>query len=543
MKKNIKQSLLLISISIFIAVINILIVIVGAFKIPKGSAYLAVGHYFLDYFEYVQQIVQGMRGQWLVDNPYTINDPTRTFIGWGQYLIYGKIANIFHWSPYFAYWFIVFILSIVLCLLLFQLVKQLLPKESFFFQLMAWLLSLFAAPFIKIFIENNQLKIVPFNFWYAPMNIFYRFGGVPHHMLTTVLVAFSLLFIAKLLTNLDEFSWKQLFCKTLIISLTLIFLLTFAPFQVINIISALAVVSWFYLNQHLVKDAQKKIAKLIFFLGLSLIIIVPTAVFIRTFHQSGDLFKRTIAWETAQQSYPSLWIVLATTGPILIFIPFAIKDFFKSSSPLRLLFFFFTVFSYLFYYSPLAVYLGSHNGRFITPANYILFGVLTFLGMKTVSYWLTKNKILLIGLIVIFLSYFLLITINIYRSFGGIDRLSYLPKELISGIKILDKQPDKKVVLTSPPLSLGVIVPVLVDRKVYLGRPMWTPDYENKIVLVDQFYRGQMTVEQAQQLVIKNNIGYVILSPLESYQAINIEKYPFLKKIFENKEVKIYYVN
>ena len=381
-----------------------------------------------------------------------------------------------------------------------------------------WLLSIFAAPFVKILTENNRLKIVPFDFWYAPMSIFQRFGGVPHHLLTTILVAFLLLFIAKLLTHLDRLRLKQLAYKTLIVGLSLIFLLTFAPFQVINILSSLTIVGWFFLNQYLARN-DKKVKGLIIFISLTFVLVLPTAIIIKTFHQSGELFERTIVWETAQQSYPPLWLVMAATGPILIFIPFAIKDFFKLSSPLRLLFFFFTVFSHLFYYTPLAVYLGSHNGRFLTPANYILFGVLTFLGMKAVSRRLSKNKKLLIGFIGVFLGYFLLVTVNIYRSFAGVDRLSYLPKQLITGIKTLDSYSDQKAVLTSPPLSLGLIVPVIVDRKVFIGRVMWTPDYDTKLALTDQFYRGQMTIDQAKKLLADNNIGYVILAQQEVLEA------------------------
>lgn len=541
-----KDLILIISISFFVAVINVLIVIVGTLKIPPGSAYLAVGHYFLDYFEYVQQIVQGMRGRWLVNNPFTPNDPTETFIGWGQYLIYGKIANLFHWSPYFTYWFIVFILSIILCLLLFQLIKQLIPQESFFFQLMTWLLSIFAAPFVKIFSENSQLKIVAFDFWYAPMSLFHRFGGVPHQLMITTLVAALLILLSQLFTNFSKLNWKQLVGRSLIITALIIFLLTFAPFPVISLISSLVVTGWIYLNKFLVKNSKKEVGSLILFLGLTLVIVLPAALIIQRSHDVGDLFKRAITWETAQFHYPFIWELLATTGPILIFVPFGIIPFLKQNSPLRWLFFFFTVFSYFYFYTPLALFFGTHNGRFLNPVSYVLFGTLTILGMKTVTGWLTKKRILFNSLVFAFLIYFLLVTYVIYRSFAGIDRLSYLPKQLISAIKLLDQYPDNKAVLTSPPLSLGLIVPAIVDRKVYLGRSIFTPDYEQRTTISDRFYRGLLPAEQAKKLIIDNNIGYVILAQLEAveagYQADNLEKYPFLKKIFENEAVKIYKV-
>lgn len=519
-------------VSVLVGIINIFQVIIGLTKTPKDFTYLAVGHFYLDYFEYLQQIVQGMRGHWLVDNPFDVNDPTKTFLGWGQYLLIGRLANFFHWSPYFTYWFAIFILSIVLCFLLFKLIKRLLPEEMFFIQFCAWLMAIFATPFIKIISENGQLKTIPFDFWYAPMSMFHRFGGVPHHLLTSILIILIILFTAKILSNLDKLNFPQLIKKALINCLMLASLLTFAPFQVINIMSGLALVGWIYF---------KKTNKLVLFIGLTIIIVLPLALIFKNMHQTDGLFQRQIFWETAQNRYRSMSELLLTTGPILIFVPFGIIAYLKSKTPLRLLFLFFVIFCYIYLYTPLALYFGTHNTRFLTPLVYPLFSVLAVLGMKIVTSWLSRKRILFVGLILILLSYFLFVTHIIYKSFAGVDQLSYLPNEYINGLKILDKQSDSKAVFTSPGFSLGLIVPSLVDRKVYLGRTIFTPDYEKRNNISDQFYKRQIPVEQAKQLMIDNNIGYVILSsPLESYQYADIEQYPFLKKIFENKTVRIY---
>jgi len=105
----------------------------------------------------------------------------------------------------------------------------------------------------------------------------------------------------------------------------------------------------------------------------------------------------------------------------------------------------------------------------------------------------------------------------------------------------------RTIILTSPMLPLGVIVPVIIDRRVYLGRPLSTPDYDSKTVIVDQFYAGIMPIKQAKQFIIENNIGYVILSLLETYRFGNykagtLEAYPFLKRIYKNNAVKIFMV-
>ena len=541
LKKINKYQLIVILLAVFVATLNIWRVIVGAFHVPQGYAYLAVAHYFSDYFEYVQQLAQGIRGHWLVDNPYGIGDPTRTLIGWGQYLLYGRLASIFGWSPFLAYWIVIFVLGVILCLLLFKLVKKLLPQEPFVFQLGAFLLALFATPFIKLTTINGLLKIVPYDVWYSPMSIFHRFGGVPHHLTTNIMVAALLLLIAKILDKLGGTNRKNLVTSIILICFTMIIFLTFGPFQVINLLAALIILSWIYANQYILKKDKFKLTNLFFIVGLIMIAVVPTALVIKILHQSGDLFHRTVAWEVSQQNYPSIFALLAMTGPILIFIPFGLKSFFKSASPIRLLFLLYAVISYSLYYTPLSILLGTHNARFINPVSYVLFGVLAFLGMKSFSSLFVKRKMVLTGTIIIFLTYFFVVTVVIYRSFGPLDQLSYLKKDLLAGMKKLEEYQDNKNVMTSPKMALGAILPILVERRVYLGRSMFTPDFENRFNISDRFYQGMLTSQDAQQLIENNNIGYVILSPsIEGYDPTGLEKYLFLKKIFENSEIKIY---
>jgi hypothetical protein len=78
-------------------------------------------------------------------------------------------------------------------------------------------------------------------------------------------------------------------------------------------------------------------------------------------------------------------------------------------------------------------------------------------------------------------------------------------------------------------MPLGLIVPIIADWKVYLGRSFITSDFENKTVMVDQFYSGSMTGEQARQFVMRNNIGYVILLHLKLINMVIIK--PVLWKL------------
>ena len=99
-----KKSITVISTALFVGLLVVSKVIFGALQSTKNSFYLAVGHYLFDYFLYIQQITQGIRGHWLFNNPYSPGDQSKTFIAYGQFLLMGRIAKIFNLSPFFTYW-------------------------------------------------------------------------------------------------------------------------------------------------------------------------------------------------------------------------------------------------------------------------------------------------------------------------------------------------------------------------------------------------------------------------------------------------------
>lgn len=535
-----KKSIIILTISLCVAVINILLVLIGVTKTPPGSEYLAVGHFYYDYFEYIQQMVQGMRGRLTVNNPFTPLDQSETIIGWGQYLLFGKLAVFFNWSVYFTYWFIVFIGSFILAILLYIVIKRIFKNQTFIYHLITWLMVIFATPFVKI--NFNEFKIIPFEFWYSPMSLFHRFGGVPHHMLTNILIVVLLLSIAGIITNIEKLDWRKIAIKAFIIGSILILLLTFAPFQVINIMSALIITVWIFINILIRNNKKQSWKKLLFFTGFIVFFLVPAAFITLNLHGQGELFARAIAWETAQQHYPKLSIFLLTTGPILIFIPFGLKSYFHNITPLKLLVFFFTIFSYVYFYTPISLFFGTHNLRFLNPIAYLGLGMISIEGIRTISNWFKFNKTIFYTLTLSLISYFVFITYIIYKSFFGVDQLSFMPKDLITGIKIIDNNKDNKAVLTSPRFALGLILPCVIDRKVYLGRPIFTPDYGNRSEIVEKIYQGLYPTDQTKQLILENNIGYAVIDQREGHDAKGLETYGFFNKIYENSQVKIYKV-
>jgi hypothetical protein len=227
--------------SIFIGLFNIIIVIIGAFQTPPGHIYLAVGHYFADYFIYTQQIAQGIFGHWLVRNQFTTNDPVQTLIGWGQYLMIGRIASVFRLSPFTAYWCAVFLLTLTLCVLMFVIIKRILSDQPFFIRISAFLFSIFAVPFVTVTILENHVFITPFSFFYAPITMFQRLGGVPHHLSTTICIIGALLLAADCISCADKKQWKKMSIDGILLTVLLLLCLTFAPLQIITAMSSIGI--------------------------------------------------------------------------------------------------------------------------------------------------------------------------------------------------------------------------------------------------------------------------------------------------------------
>lgn len=526
-----QKILTVINLAFLISVLSMLRIIFGFANTPPGFTYLAVGHYYMDYFEYLQQTAQGMMGHLTVLNQFATDDPTSTILGWGQYLIIGRIAKFLHLSVVAGYWLSVFILAFIFLIGIYFIIKKLLPKLSFYQQLTAWLFCLFASPFV-----NKEL--VPFDFWYAPMSFFHRFGGVPHHLLTGILTVTILLMSADIFDRIKtENLPKLIYLKMLAVIGLLLILLTFGPLQVINIISSIFLVGVIF-------SMQNKIPKnLIYFLILIVLFVFPVAWLIKISHDSSGLFQRINIWEISQENHPGLLSIILATGPILFFAVLGLRRYFKDISNIRWMLLSYVVFTYLYFFTSLAKYFGTFNSRFLTASVYILFGTLAILGIAEIANWFGKRKkILEVSIIVLLLAYFFWVSAAIYQSFGPVDQTSYLPNSIYKAMQFLGNQPDKKAVLTSPDKYFGMVVPIFADKNVYIARLMFTPDFQNRLNIADKFFRGDMDPDEAKKFTTDNKIGFVFLTFMENYRSKNLDEYPFIKKIYDKEGVNIYKV-
>lgn len=527
-----------ITISIIVATINIIHVIIGLAKTPVGYSYLATGHYYLDYFVYLQHIASGMAGHWLPTNFLSTDDMN---VEWRffPYVLLGKIAWIFHLSPVWAYWIAVFFLTILTLVGFYYLINLMLPKETFSLKIIAFLISIFSGPAYQIFINNGQLILSPYDFWYGPAAFIRRFEVVPYHALGLLLLLLIVIIINKIWKKIPDLSNKTIFIKGFWVAVLLIVLMTFSPLALASLIPALLIVSIIRFNKF-----KKDRLKIFLFNAILLILVVPVTFILR--HSTGyGGFSFEVNWIRDS----SWWFVLLNLGPIILFFPFGLGEYLKENNFLKQILLIFTLVSYGLFISPVAYYLGTHNLRFFSSISFICYGVLTVLGIKKISLLFKKYDkivIILISLLLIIYSCFLTFY-SLNKRLLGLDLrspetiLTYLPKSYIAGLRSLSRYPQANV-LTGPYGQVGLLVPVFSYKRVFVGRQISTNNIEKKQAISGLFYSGKMTENEAKKFLKTNKIGFVILTSFDNFDEKNISCYRFLKIIYDREDVKIYKV-
>ena len=520
-----EQWLTVITISVIASIINIFHVILGLAKTPVNFTYLATGHYYLDYFEYLQHIAQGKAGDWLPVSYFVTNN---SLVDWRffPYILLGKIAYIFNLSPMFIYWLSVFLLTVFILIGFYWLIKIMLNQEPFYLKIFAFIIAIVSGPFYKIIFSNGRVSLDPYDFWYGPSFFYRRFEPIPYHLLGILLLILIIIITNNLWKKFNETTNKKVLLTGLTVAVLIAVSMTFSPFALFSFIPALLIMSFIYFIK------EKKLRVKIFLFNLIIFtLVIPTAILLRKSTGYGG-FNFEIAWI----QHVSWWFLLLSLGPMVLFFPFGLYDYFKKYNFVKYLLFIFTLISFGLFFSPIAYYLGVHNLRFFSGVSYIFYGVLTVLGIKNISILFkkySKATVFILSAFLILYSLFLVfnkIKLKITDSDSRVPivNISYVPNSLIAGLKTIATFQDIQNVLVAPYSNIRLLVPIFGSRRVF------------NLDIANQFFTGQMKEEEAKRFFKKNNIGYVVLSYLDNYDLNSLRQYHFLKLTFSNRIIKVW---
>lgn len=536
------MNIIIFTISVIAGVMSVFPVILGSAYTKQGWTYMATGHYYLDYFVYVQAVAQGMRGNWAYINQFATDDRSKTLFVWWPYLILGKISSLLRMSPIIIYWFAVALIVFLTVFVAYMMIDRLLGKESFFLKVISLLFFIIAAPFVVISKSVQGILIYPYTYWYSPHDFFQRFERVPHHLLGTLLIILTIMIVAKYLDSEKKISVKEAVKKGVMLAVIPIVTLTFYPYNVLNFIIALVLSTMAVL---IIKSRiQLKKHSLIFLLTF-FCFVLPASIAIRLLVGHVGLLERLNLLDLKYIHYPSLMIVFMTTGPIILFSFAGLYDFFRRPTWLKIIVSLLVIVSFIFSFSQVSLVFNNFNLRFLSPISYLLFGVTAVLGIKRIARIFVKHELsVTYGIIFFLLAYFLYVNYlgfqNVMADRNYFSPITYLPTKIIDGYRQIDRLEGKGAVLTSPSQFLGTVLPLYTKKTMYIARHAFTPNYEEKALLADRFYTGKMNQEEAKGFLSKNTIEFVVLSSIEGYSFdLLINTYPFLQTVYRNGDLII----
>jgi hypothetical protein len=528
------------------------------FKILPGRVHLWVGHYWEDYFQYLDEVDQGARGKWLVENPMTGEEVPKSFIGWGSLLV-GQIGRIFGFSAILSYWLVGVLWFNFVCILLWYLLVRRLFEGEKDLIMPAFVVGLVAEPFYWWVRSGEGIRLYLLEHWYSTGPVFNRFGTVPHQVLENILLLGSLLLFG---LSLKLIMRKQINLRLWTIMILNGFLLgfdlTLQPGVVLVFFAGMVMVVFLEIIKVFLKKKRWEIHFLLPVLVMSPFLAAAGFYILRVF--SGSYFLQMKQWEVATarglafSKELTLEKFFLGLGPMVILAGLGVKSFLKRLEPLRVLGVLVILAGIFLFWLPLGERVGLHPMRFISPVMHVFWGGMAILGMRELAGWGARiwrgRKEVLFGVLFgIFLvsmapAWWLDLKGRVENPNFGADKVvNDLPGEIYQGMMFLrGRGEDEEVVLTNVGLAINTMLPALAAKRVYVGRSILTLNVEKKTQEVKSFFGLKMSKDEAGEFLRENKIKYVLITVYDGGPKAYQEQYDLGKKIFENTMVTIFAV-
>jgi hypothetical protein len=551
-KKNF-EILLVFSLASFFAFLSVFHVFYWAFKTPVGSVYLWLGHYWEDYFTYLSQIDQGLRGKWLLENVMTGENGPLSLIGWGN-LWLGWGGRLLGLSAPLAYWLGVLGFNFVSIILTYLVVRVIFDRERYL-RLSAFLVFLFSSSFYWLVEKEGERTLSLLDHWYSTGPAFNRIGTIPHHSIANVLILSSVLlfYLSLKMIKRGEFGlkfWGGVILNGIFLGLNFLV----KPGVVLIFCFSFGMVLIFWAGRDFLKKKKFNfyfLAPILGYLPFLLAAGVYTLNVFGKFH-----FLEMKKWDMAMTRVLDRPKFFLSFGPVIFLGALGIKSLLKKLEPLRVMGFLVVLMTFLFLWIPVGRWVGFLPYRVVSPAMHIFIGSMAVLGLKNLArLWVRFfkkgdwRKVFLI-FVVLFLVFSLpALGLEIKAkvnnpSFGWM--INFMPRGIYDGFEFLrERGSDEEVVLASGGVGVNTALPAFAAKRVFVGRTIETLDFDNKVKRLNDFFELKMTREGARDFLEGNKIKYVLVTVFDGWgkEEDFKEKYGLYDKIFENNMVTILEVN
>lgn len=502
---------------------------------PRGMSYTVMGG---NYF-YPNMIKQAKDGSWGTLDINTTRPTTRVYAQ-TFFVIWGKIAAIFHIHQITAYRVAQVSGGIAVFVAVLFLVRQLLPESMHAIALL-FVLEIETGPLLTKILTTQILSWPPS---FDPQVSFMRHFGLPHHIWAETL---SIVLLVFLIRSSEKLTMKRLF---IIAALSLAATLSLPPFMLTMLASVTPVLFVWAL-------VTKRLKTTIPPLVVALLVFGVTGLFIK------NQFASSVPWKYLPSGEKWWWtnrdIMSYYLSSLTLYYPWfvaalvaAVINWKRWTPRIRLT----AALAVSWLIVPFAMitlstqsWFPTANFRLVDGYQFTAAGLLAAIGLsecvKGILYARLRVTVQTIALILIMGTSFFLTGVyahNIWKEQDDPSNPIYQPTEAMQAIYFLDTLPKYSGILVRE--YYGEVIQSFANVRVFIGGPHEFPDWLERQWRVDRFFTGTLSDADAAKFLKDNDIQYVFYGPQEHSLTTTSSLYPnLLISVFATNAATVYKVH
>lgn len=483
---------------------------------PVTAVYSFAHNYMPDYYQYLSWMKDGSDGKFLITSRLSPDNFPRKPV----YLFYpaiGFLVSRLGFNLYVGYTLVRIFFSLLKIFTIYWLISKIFKQAT------TRKLAFLIANFLPAFYSFRPLERLYSRI--ASVDILQRAFFIPHNLATTTFIIAGVILFCHWLEREKNapFNWQFLLIPGILFTMAAI--------------TNPAMLAFYYLFLGLgclITFLQKPSNKLIFGATVIFLAGMPLVIYYQL------LFKSTLpfSWMYQQQKSVTLDISFKdyffSCGPAAILAIFSLKSFLQRKNLLTNFLLSWTIIPFI-----MAPFLGTlipiSQERLFELSHFIPLSILAAATIEKIKKP-AITKIAFVSIVLFTLPYLYLATKFLVEVYQKPYINIYIEKSLLEAFEWLDKNtPDESVVSSS--YYTSNMIPGFTHNKVLLGHDFVTYKSAQRKMEMEMILNPQAEREIIRQILQKNKISYLLLTPEAGpFPLIRLKEIPGMKAVFTNKE-------
>jgi hypothetical protein len=526
---------------------------------PPDHIFIGMTAYFEDFYYYLDQFRQGADGYWMTYNKFSNENFPPTFI-YMTNLLLGKLGGVFGWESFVSFNIFGILLKYIYILFSYIPIALVFPKH-FKFRISAFLVYLFSTSLPQINLIGGKIDLIgPIDAFRTENRILARFGTSPSGSVVNILFLILLILMIRILMNIKIYTEKQngkinyidffsKYFRSLGLAIFLIFYLTISDAAKASILFGVIPLLVIF-NMPTIRKTDFITLVIVVFACLIAPFIIGS-LYTLLVVGSDPVYKQAVAWDMTeyfrQPKAMGIKGFVMAFAPILTFIIIGIPRFIrkKSKNIYEQTAGWISLICAVLYAIPMILKIPIPGFRFIFPATYIFFAIISIYGFITLfhklSRFLSFAAIIMVYLSVNFITLFQGWYVSIQPLKEPEYHFAYMPDKLFEGlVKLRDMEPKNGVVLASAYSSTDLMIPGISGKTTYSGHFLTTYKSDEKDKNSRAFFFEWTDTSQTHKFLKDNNIRFIVCTQYDALLDKLKYYYPFLKVAYENDLITIF---